>query len=36
MNERAELVRGNVNIDTQLGKGTIITLDVPISHMLGE
>ena len=30
MNERAELVNGNVNIDTQIGKGTIITLEIPI------
>ncbi|SCS81380.1 sensor histidine kinase [Staphylococcus caeli] len=30
MNERAELVNAHVNIDTQMGKGTIVTLEVPI------
>lgn len=30
MNERAELVNGKVNVETHLGKGTIITLEVPL------
>lgn len=30
MNERAELVKGTVNIETHIGKGTIITLEVPV------
>lgn len=30
MRERAELVNAEVTIDTQLGKGTIVTLEVPI------
>lgn len=30
MNERAELVKGSVNIETHIGKGTIITLEVPV------
>lgn len=30
MNERAELVNGKLNIETQKGKGTIVTLEVPI------
>ena len=29
MNERAELVKGTVNIETHIGKGTI-TLEVPV------
>lgn len=32
MNERAELVNGHLNIETQKGKGTIVTLEVPISQ----
>lgn len=31
MNERAELVNGSVNIDSQAGRGTIVTLEVPIT-----
>lgn len=31
MNERAELVNGSVNIDSQVGRGTIVTLEVPIT-----
>ncbi|PNZ60172.1 two-component sensor histidine kinase [Staphylococcus casei] len=30
MNERAELVNAVVNIDTQIGRGTIVTLEVPL------
>lgn len=30
MNERAELVNAEINIDTQIGRGTIVTLEVPI------
>ncbi len=30
MRERAELVNGNINIETQIDRGTIITLDIPI------
>ncbi|PHK49610.1 sensor histidine kinase [Staphylococcus edaphicus] len=30
MHERAELVNAEVNIDTQIGRGTIVTLQVPI------
>ncbi|MCI2947826.1 nitrate respiration regulation sensor histidine kinase NreB [Staphylococcus caledonicus] len=30
MNERAELVKGTVNIETHMGKGTIITLEIPL------
>ncbi|WKU14199.1 nitrate respiration regulation sensor histidine kinase NreB [Staphylococcus devriesei] len=30
MNERAELVKGTVNIETHIGKGTIITLEIPL------
>lgn len=30
MNERAEIVNGKVNVETHLGKGTIITLEVPL------
>lgn len=30
MNERAELVNAQINIDTQIGRGTIVTLEVPI------
>ncbi|CVY14218.1 putative two-component sensor histidine kinase [Staphylococcus hominis] len=30
MNERAEFVNGKVNVETHLGKGTIITLEVPL------
>ncbi|MDM8327211.1 sensor histidine kinase [Staphylococcus felis] len=32
MNERAELVNGHLNIETQKGKGTIVTLEVPINQ----
>ncbi|GEP84408.1 NreB protein [Staphylococcus piscifermentans] len=31
MNERAEQVNGTVNIDSQIGRGTIVTLEVPIT-----
>lgn len=30
MRERAELVNGNINIESHLNKGTIVTLDIPI------
>lgn len=30
MKERSELVEGNLNIETHIGKGTIITLEVPL------
>lgn len=30
MNERAELVNAEVSIDTQIDRGTIVTLEVPI------
>lgn len=30
MKERSELVGGNLNIETHIGKGTIITLEVPL------
>ncbi|MBO1199663.1 nitrate respiration regulation sensor histidine kinase NreB [Staphylococcus simiae] len=30
MNERAELVNGRVNIETEIGKGTNVTLNIPI------
>ncbi|GGG92035.1 sensor histidine kinase [Staphylococcus pragensis] len=30
MNERAELVKGKVDIETHIGKGTIITLEIPL------
>ena len=33
MNERAELVNGSVNIDSQIGRGTIVTLEVPITDI---
>ncbi|BAS45293.1 two-component sensor histidine kinase [Staphylococcus schleiferi] len=32
MYERAELVNGHLNIETQKGKGTIVSLEVPISQ----
>ncbi|UXR82278.1 sensor histidine kinase [Staphylococcus sp. IVB6214] len=32
MNERAELVNGHLDIETQKGKGTIVSLDVPINQ----
>ena len=30
MNERAELVSGSVNIETKIGEGTNVTLNIPI------
>ncbi|MFW3541823.1 sensor histidine kinase [Staphylococcus caprae] len=30
MKERAELVNGNINIESHINKGTIVTLDIPI------
>ena len=30
MHERAELVNAEVNVDSQIGRGTIVTLEVPI------
>ncbi|UDI77585.1 sensor histidine kinase [Staphylococcus taiwanensis] len=30
MNERAELVKGKVDIETHIGKGTIVTLEIPL------
>ncbi|MCG3411662.1 sensor histidine kinase [Staphylococcus massiliensis] len=36
MNERAELVNGQLDIETEIGKGTIVTLVVPITDKLGE
>ena len=30
MYERAELVNAEVNVDSQIGRGTIVTLEVPI------
>jgi signal transduction histidine kinase len=32
MNERAHLIGGNFNVDSQVGKGTIISVRVPISN----
>ncbi|SUM34724.1 two component sensor histidine kinase [Staphylococcus gallinarum] len=30
MNERAELINAKVNIDTDIGKGTSVTVEVPL------
>ena len=36
MNERAELVSGSVNIETKIGEGTNVTLNIQFETYIGE